>query len=160
MLSCRSRMDQTDNSGAGLISYSEATRFTPQKYEGAVAWCKANNKPIPKHTLYPRTRGFIAQVQELRKSEHVQAVYDCTIAYATGKNFMQAPSMWQSLSVGDLSPEYQFHVHVDRHLLKDLPQDDQALAQWLEARWIEKGERLEDWRDRLARTGHLHEKKQ
>ena len=135
----------------GLISYSEATRYTKAKHADTVTWCKANNKAIPKHTLYPRTRGFIATVSQLRRTPHVRAVYDVTIAYAQGNNFMSTPSFWQTIAMPTLSSIWRFHVHVERYLLAELPETDDELAKWLEARWIEKGERLESMRDALAR---------
>lgn len=135
----------------GLISYSEATRYTKAKYADTVTWCEANNRAIPKHTLYPRTRGFIATVNQLRHTPHVRAVYDVTIAYAQKKNFMSTPSFWQTISTPKLCNTWQFHVHVDRYPLTDLPKTDEELAKWLETRWVEKGERLELMRDALAR---------
>ena len=134
----------------GLVSYSEATRLTTRKYEEAVRWCKSNDKPIPRHTLYPRTKGFVATVQQLRKASQVKAVYDVTLAYARGQDFMTAPTMWETLSVPKLYRSRRFHAHVERHQIQNLPQTDQELAHWLEDRWIEKGERLEKLRVQLA----------
>ncbi|MCJ1280883.1 hypothetical protein MMC26_000200 [Xylographa opegraphella] len=139
-----------------LISYSEATRYTPEKYAETLAWCKTHGRPFPQHTLYPRTRGFITTVQQLRGTPHVKAVYDLTIAYAekrpssNGKwAFLAAPDMWQSLSEPGLSARWKFHVHVERYPLKILPETEEGLKRWLEDRWIEKGERLEQLRQGL-----------
>ncbi|TPX08802.1 uncharacterized protein E0L32_009742 [Thyridium curvatum] len=135
-----------------LISYSEATRFTPRKHAESQAWCAANGRPQPRHLLYPRTKGFVATVRHLRAAApHVRAVYDLTIAYAdhTGQ-FGAAPSMWETLSAPGLSAAagtggegYRFHVHARRFPLEDLPPSDEELAAWLESRWVEKGEWLE-----------------
>lgn len=73
---------KTDLRDIGLISYSEATRYTPQKRLEAELWCEQHNKRLGQHLLYPRTKGFIACVQQLRQAPHVKAVYDVTIAYA------------------------------------------------------------------------------
>jgi len=137
----------------GLISYSEATRYTPKKYEETKVWCKANDKPIPKHLLYPRTKGFITTVQHLRKSTHIKAVYDITIAYSRKNKFLEAPTIWETLSLPDLTnkQKFNFHVYVRRFPLEDLPHEDVGLAQWLENRWIEKGEWLEGKRDEWSR---------
>ena len=135
----------------GLISYSEATRYTPAKYHQAVEWCKANDKPIPRHTLHPRTRGFVPTIKQLRSAPQVKAVYDVTVAYAKGNRFMVAPSIWETLFRPHLSSLWRFHAHVERHPLDALPESDEELSKWLEDRWIAKGERLELLRDRLAR---------
>ncbi|KAJ5042108.1 uncharacterized protein L3040_004666 [Drepanopeziza brunnea f. sp. 'multigermtubi'] len=136
-----------------LISFSEATRYTPQKAEQAREWCKANNRPIPKHLLYPRTKGFVTTVQHLRKAKHVKAVYDMTIAYEQNNKFLEAPTIWESLSCGGLSSKrgYKFHVHLRRFAVEDLPETDEELAKWLETRWVEKGEYLDEKREEWAR---------
>lgn len=138
-----------------LISYSEATRYSRGKYEQTVSWCKENDKPVPQHTLYPRTKGFVATVSELRHAGQVKAVYDCTIGYAHGKQFLHAPTFWQSLYMPAIGNKWKIHIHVDRYLLEELPHRDEHVAQWLEDRWVEKGARLDHWRDNLARTGSL-----
>jgi hypothetical protein len=75
----------------------------------------------------------------------VKAVYDMTIAYGHHNEFLEAPTIWESLSCGDLSGErgYKFHVDVKRIPLEDLPESDADLSKWLETRWMEKGEFLE-----------------
>lgn len=135
----------------GLISYSEATRFTPSKRREAEAWCAANGRALGQHVLYPRSKGFIACVQKLRKAPHVKAVYDVTIAYANedGLRFQQAPSFAQTLLLSNLSEKWRFFVHVDRIELEDLPQQDDQLAKWLEHRWVVKGDRLTLLKERL-----------
>src|SRR5271168_736692 len=47
----------------GLISYSESTRYTPQKCLETIQWREANNKAIPRYTLYPRAKGFVVTVK-------------------------------------------------------------------------------------------------
>lgn len=37
-----------------------------------------------------------------------------------------------------LDKEYDFHVHVRRYAIADLPQDDEALAAWLRDRYVDK----------------------
>ncbi|ORY65841.1 acyltransferase [Pseudomassariella vexata] len=128
-----------------LISFSEATRFTPKKHEEAKVWCMQNDRPLPKHLLYPRTKGFITTVQHLRKAPHVKAVYDLTIAYQHQGKFHVAPDMWQTLKLPSISAAcgYKFHIHARRFPLDELPQTDEELAKWLEQRWVEKGEWLD-----------------
>lgn len=111
-----------------------------------------NKKSLGKHLLYPRTRGFIACVQKLREASHVKAVYDFTLAYRQeqGQLFQQPPSFTQSLLLPQLSKQWGFFVHVERFPIEDLPESDEALAAWLEKRWLEKGERLELLRQRLV----------
>ncbi|KAI1396393.1 1-acyl-sn-glycerol-3-phosphate acyltransferase [Hypoxylon fuscum] len=128
-----------------LISFSEATRFTPKKYDESKIWCKENGRPQPMHLLYPRTKGFVTTVQHLRKAPHVKAVYDFTIAYQHKDRFHVAPSMWDTLRLPNLSRShgYKFRIHARRFALEELPYTDEELAKWLEQRWVEKGEWLD-----------------
>ncbi|KAG8629421.1 hypothetical protein KVT40_003286 [Elsinoe batatas] len=135
-----------------LIAYSEATRYTPKKHAESVEWCKSHGKPIMKHTLYPRTKGFVAMVQNLRKAPHVKAVYDVTIAYAKGNQFMAPPSFLETVNTPNLGKKYKMYVHVDRHEIATLPESSEDLAKWLEQRWVEKGDRLEAVKTQLTQT--------
>ncbi|KAK2071241.1 hypothetical protein P8C59_005681 [Phyllachora maydis] len=136
-----------------LIAFSEATRYTPAKAAASARWCAAAGRPQPRHLLYPRTKGFVATVRQLRRAPHVRAVYDLAIAYqcrgGSGGGWLAAPTMWETLSVPDLSA-WRFHVHVRRFPIEDLPEDEEGLARWLEARWVEKGEWLEGKRREWA----------
>lgn len=133
-----------------MISYSEATRFTPQKYLETVQWCKEKAKPVPRYCLYPRTKGFVATVKELRQASSIHAVYDLTIAYARKGKFLEAPTMWDTLSRPDLDKNHAFHVHVDRFDINEFADmSDQQLAQWLEDRWMAKSKRLESLQQEL-----------
>jgi hypothetical protein len=142
------------------VSFSEATRYTPEKYEQTKVWCIENNKPLPLHLLYPRTKGFVTTVQHLRKAKHIKAVYDVTIAYSHQNKFLEAPTIWQSISLGSLTNKqaYRFHVHTDRFELQSLPHSDEELAKWLEQRWIAKGLWLEEKRNEWARMSSSKKK--
>lgn len=145
----------------GLISFSEATRFTATKHAESQTWCAANGRPQPQHLLYPRTKGFVTTVQHLRRAPHVRTVYDVAIAYQRGGRWHAAPDMWETLSLPRLSaPDghaCRFHVHVRRFLVEDLPTDDEGLAKWLERRWVEKGEWLEAKRVEWAAKGRRND---
>lgn len=142
-----------------LISFSEATRFTPEKHIESRQWCEANGRPLPQHLLYPRTKGFVATVQHVRQAPHVKAVYDLTIAYQRGSRWQACPAFWDTLSVPGLSANtdkgaaagYKFEVHLRRFPMEELPTDDAELVKWIEQRWVEKGEWLEQKRQEWAR---------
>ncbi|EMC93525.1 hypothetical protein BAUCODRAFT_75703 [Baudoinia panamericana UAMH 10762] len=135
-----------------LIAYSEGSRYTNWRRDEAEAWCRSHDKRLGKHVLYPRTKGFLACVHNLRKAPHVKAVYDVTIAYAKHEKVFQQPPLFQeTVTIPDLDKEWRFFVHVDRYTLSDLPSTDEKLARWLEDRWVEKGERLELLRQQLVK---------
>lgn len=103
---------------------------------------------MPRNILYPRTRGFVTSVRELRSSS-VRAVYDSTIAYSRNGHFMDPPEFWESIAFNMDKVSYKFYVHVDRVALKDLPEADEEFAKWLKERWMRRDEILERLRKKL-----------
>ncbi|GAB7328006.1 hypothetical protein MBLNU13_g00064t1 [Cladosporium sp. NU13] len=145
-----------------LISFSESTRLTPAKRLAAASYAYEHNKPLPNHLLLPRTKGFAASVQHLRSAPHVKAVYDITIAYADMQNahpagktapfaFQSPPTFVQSVLTPDVGRRWKTLVHVRRFAIDDLPAEEAELRSWLEERWVEKGEFLEELRAKLLR---------
>jgi hypothetical protein len=57
----------------------------------------------------------------------------------------------QTISCPRVDKEWDIYVHVDRFELKDLPEDSEGLAEWLEERWVKKGGRLEGLRERAEK---------
>ncbi len=115
-----------------LLSFSEGTRFTPEKLERSRKYAREHGLYEPRHTLVPRTKGFVATVQGLR--DHVDAVYDLTLGYEKG-----VPTLWQF--VRGFAP--RAHLHVRRHAIDTLPTDEAELSQWLYRSFQEKDELLE-----------------
>ncbi|SMR42797.1 unnamed protein product [Zymoseptoria tritici ST99CH_1E4] len=143
-----------------LISFSESTRYTREKHAQTTTWCREHSKPLPQHTLHPRTKGFVATVQALRAAPHVRAVYDVTIAYnhhrgqrrsSGDKGFMRPPTFLQTIFRPRIAEKWEVYVHVDRFELSELPESEEGLAAWLEGRWVVKGERLEELRRRAEK---------
>lgn len=80
---------------------------------------------------------------------HVRAVYDLTVAYQRAGEWQACPPFWETLSRPRLSgPEagYRFEVRAKRWAMDEMPVGEEALAKWLEERWVEKGEWLEEKR--------------
>ena len=86
---------QTDLHG-GLISFSEAARFTAPKNIETRQWCKVHNRPAPRYALYPRTRCFMKMVKEVAADSSVTAIYELTIAHAPPSAvYGSAPTSWK-----------------------------------------------------------------
>ncbi|KAL0640322.1 hypothetical protein Q9L58_000602 [Maublancomyces gigas] len=133
------------NRFSGLIAYSESTRFTQKKWEETREFLSSRGKSALPYVLYPRTKGFVAAVQSLRNDSQIKHVYDLTLAYSrAGKGgFMSAPTIWESFAFARVSPPWKFHVHIRRFELKDLPEDEEGVRDWLEGRWAEKSKILQ-----------------
>ncbi|KAI5809631.1 hypothetical protein DFH27DRAFT_153733 [Peziza echinospora] len=149
-----------------LVSYSEGTRYNPQKWQNMKTFAEGKGKKILTHCLYPRTKGFVTCVRHLRNPDsHIKHIYDLTLAYqytapptttttttsssSTTTTLSTRPTInltpatiYDTFSMPSLSPPWRFHVHVERFLIKDLPEDDRGVAEWLEKRWLAKDEIL------------------
>jgi 1-acyl-sn-glycerol-3-phosphate acyltransferase len=123
-----------------MLSFSEGTRLTAEKLARSQAYAREHGLPVPRHTLVPRTKGFVATVEGLR--DHVGAVYDVTLGYEGG-----VPTLWQYIQ--GFAP--RAHVHVRRFPIADIPTDEDALAEWLLERFREKDDLL----DRFYRDGNF-----
>jgi 1-acyl-sn-glycerol-3-phosphate acyltransferase len=115
-----------------LVSFVEGTRLTAAKLAKAKDYAREHRLPVPRHTLVPRTKGFVASIQGLRG--HLDAVYDLTLGYDSG-----VPTLWQYLQ----GLVRRIHLHVRRIPIDALPERADELRQWLLDRWHEKDEMLE-----------------
>lgn len=110
-----------------MVSFVEGTRVTPEKVAASQKFARERGLAVLHHVLTPRTKGFVATVEGLRR--HVSAVYDVTIGYVGG-----VPTLWQFVKgrVQDI------HVHVRRFPLDELPRLEAELSAWLHDRFEEK----------------------
>ncbi|XP_062166730.1 1-acyl-sn-glycerol-3-phosphate acyltransferase 2 [Alnus glutinosa] len=104
-----------------LALFVEGTRFTQAKLLAAQEYAASTGLPVPRNVLIPRTKGFVSAVTHMRS--FVPAVYDVTVAIPKNST---SPTMLR-LFKGQPSV---MHVHIKRHLMKDLPETDEAVAQW------------------------------
>ncbi len=115
-----------------VISFSEGTRRTPEKAARSQEFAEKASLTPTEHVMIPRTKGFVATVAGLRS--HCPAVYDVTIGYRAEP----VPSLWQ-VACGVAK---EFELHVRRHEMSDLPDDPEALSNWLFDRFVEKNDRM------------------
>ncbi|OWM67215.1 1-acyl-sn-glycerol-3-phosphate acyltransferase 2 [Punica granatum] len=112
-----------------LALFVEGTRFTQAKLLAAQEYAASTGLPVPRNVLIPRTKGFVSAVSHMRS--FVPAIYDATIAIPKSS---PAPTMLR-LFKGQPSV---LHLHLKRHAMKDLPESDDAVAQWCRDIFVEK----------------------
>jgi 1-acyl-sn-glycerol-3-phosphate acyltransferase len=112
-----------------LVSFLEGTRISEEKKEASQRFAiKRGLKPLH-NVLIPRSKGFIGSVIGLRS--HVDAVYDITIGYPYG-----VPTLWQLMR----GFPRKFCVHVERFPIKEIPQTEEKINEWLMGRFEKKDE--------------------
>ncbi|MED6215711.1 1-acyl-sn-glycerol-3-phosphate acyltransferase 2 [Stylosanthes scabra] len=104
-----------------LALFVEGTRFTQAKLLAAQEYATSTGLPVPRNVLIPRTKGFVSAVNNMRS--FVPAVYDITIAIP--KN--SPPPTMLRIFKGQPSA---VQVHIKRHLMNELPEKDEDVAQW------------------------------
>nr|CAA88620.1 1-acyl-sn-glycerol-3-phosphate acyltransferase (putative) [Limnanthes douglasii] len=112
-----------------LALFVEGTRFTKAKLLAAQEYAASAGLPVPRNVLIPRTKGFVSAVSNMRS--FVPAIYDLTVAIP---KTTEQPTMLR-LFRGKSSV---VHVHLKRHLMKDLPKTDDGVAQWCKDQFISK----------------------
>ncbi|KAH6772807.1 lysophosphatidyl acyltransferase 2 [Perilla frutescens var. hirtella] len=112
-----------------LALFVEGTRFTQAKLVAAQEYASSTGLPVPRNVLIPRTKGFVTSVSHMRS--FVPAIYDATIAIPRNS---PAPTMLR-LFKGQSSV---VHVHLKRHLMRDLPETDDDVAQWCKNAFVAK----------------------
>lgn len=118
------------------MSLYEGHRINEERRLKSQTFSQERNLPLLNHVMQPRTKGFVETVKAFRESD-ISHVYDMTLAFRHGELFNSAPSLMRVFE-DDLSTDYDFHVHVRRYVLKELPEEDEALAAWLRDRFSEK----------------------
>ncbi|CAB4278249.1 unnamed protein product [Prunus armeniaca] len=112
-----------------LTMYAEGTRMTPDKLLEAQKFAASRKLPIPKNVLIPRTKGFVTAVKNLRS--FVPAVYDVTLAVPEGHSTPSLRTIMERKST-------MVKIHIKRYSMKELPQSDEAIAQWCRDRFVAK----------------------
>ncbi|KAJ6992436.1 1-acyl-sn-glycerol-3-phosphate acyltransferase 2 [Populus alba x Populus x berolinensis] len=112
-----------------LALFVEGTRFTLPKLLAAQEYAGSQGLPIPRNVLIPRTKGFVSAVSNMRS--FVPAIYDVTLAIPKGS----PPPTMLNLFKGKSSV---VHVHIKRHLMKELPETEDGVAQWCKDIFVAK----------------------
>ncbi|KAK1397515.1 1-acylglycerol-3-phosphate O-acyltransferase [Heracleum sosnowskyi] len=117
-----------------LALFVEGTRFTQAKLLAAQEYASSMGLPAPRNVLIPRTKGFVTAVTHMRP--FVPAVYDVTLAIPK----TSPPPTMLGLFRGQSSV---VHIHLKRHLMNDLPETDDSVAQWCKDAFVVKDNLLD-----------------
>ncbi|KAF9664712.1 hypothetical protein SADUNF_Sadunf16G0046700 [Salix dunnii] len=105
-----------------LALFVEGTRFTRAKLLAAQEYAASQGLPIPRN-------GFVSAVSNMRS--FAPAIYDITLAIPKGS----PPPTMLNLFKGKSSV---VHIHIKRHLMKELPETDDGIAQWCKDVFVAK----------------------
>ncbi|GLU19356.1 hypothetical protein SLE2022_356110 [Rubroshorea leprosula] len=119
-----------------LALFVEGTRFTQGKLLAAQEYAASKGLPVTRNVLIPRTKGFVSAVCHMHS--FVPAIYDCTVAIP--KN--QPPPTMRRIFGGQPST---VNLQIRRHLMKELPETADGIAQWCKDVFVTKDTLLEKY---------------
>eukprot|EP00262_Sarcandra_glabra_P007952 TRINITY_DN21100_c0_g1_i1.p1 TRINITY_DN21100_c0_g1~~TRINITY_DN21100_c0_g1_i1.p1 ORF type:complete len:382 (-),score=51.77 TRINITY_DN21100_c0_g1_i1:342-1487(-) len=117
-----------------LALFVEGTRFTRAKLLAAQEYAASTEMPVPRNVLIPRTKGFVSAVSNMRS--FVPTIYDVTVAIPKNQ---PSPTMLRILK-GQPSV---VHVHIKKHLMKELPETDDGVSKWCRDIFVAKDNLLD-----------------
>ncbi|KAL6505370.1 1-acyl-sn-glycerol-3-phosphate acyltransferase 2 [Orobanche gracilis] len=117
-----------------LALFVEGTRFTQEKLVAAQEYAASAGLPVPRNILIPRTKGFVAAVTHLRS--FVPVIYNMTVAVPKNEPRPTLLRLFRGRSS-------TVHVHIERHLMQELPETNSGIAQWCKDVFVAKDAFLE-----------------
>nr|AZM65192.1 lysophospholipid acyltransferase 1 [Vitellaria paradoxa] len=118
-----------------LAVFPEGTDFAEHKCIKSQKYAAENGLPIFQNVLLPKTKGFLACLEELKDS--LDAVYDITIGYK-----YRCPSFLDNAFGVDPS---EVHIHVRRIPPSDIPISEDKTGSWLIDTFSLKDQLLSDF---------------
>ena len=120
-----------------LLLFAEGGDLTKKSKAKSDQFADENGLPRYDYCLHPRTTGFVYIVNAMRDGG-LDAVCDVTVGYPDSITKTE-----HELFKGIIPRE--IHYYIKTYDAKDLPTNDDKLAEWCRERWREKEEKLRDF---------------
>ncbi|VBB29021.1 unnamed protein product [Acanthocheilonema viteae] len=120
-----------------ILLFPEGTDKTPNTTMKSNMYAKKNGLKQLNNLIYPRSAGLIHFINEMRRHNYIECIYDVTIAYPV--NIVQSEV---SLILSGRTPQ-KVLFHIERIDLSYVPLEDHDIAQWINELWIAKDEKLD-----------------
>ncbi|KAL8611368.1 hypothetical protein ACOMHN_014423 [Nucella lapillus] len=130
-------VDYPENYWITILLFPEGTRFTEEKLKVSQEVCRAKGYPMTKHTLLPRTKGFVLSMHGMKGK--VPALYNATVGFpSTGPK----PTLMNILNGVPLLA----HFHCVRIPMDSVPIDtDEECGTWLRNAFRQKDQLYDDF---------------
>ena len=127
-----------------VLLFPEGTRYTKEKYLAGKEFSESRGKPVLKHCLVPRTKGWSFTVANL-EAESIPWVYDVTL-------FCEAspPPTLTSVLLGRAA---KAHMYIRRFKLEEIPKSEVGSAAWLQDLFVTKDALLESFHSKGSFDG-------
>uniref|UniRef100_A0A915PMD2 Phospholipid/glycerol acyltransferase domain-containing protein n=1 Tax=Setaria digitata TaxID=48799 RepID=A0A915PMD2_9BILA len=119
-----------------ILLFPEGTDKTPNTTMKSNVYAKKNGLKQLNNLIYPRSAGFIHFINEMRRHNYIEYIYDVTIAYPV--NIVQSEV---NLVLSGCTPQ-KVLFHIERIDASCVPVKDKDIAQWINKLWTTKDEKL------------------
>ena len=127
--------------------YPEGTRLTAEKRMESQAFSKERSLPVFEHVLFPRTKGFVYLLRQLRPI--LSSLLNATTSYTGGGLYLSHPLLHGRFT------SHAIHVHLTRTDIAQLPDSEEEQQRWLYSAFQEKDRLLQHFAEhgRFPHTG-------
>ncbi|KAJ2711377.1 hypothetical protein H4R19_003278 [Coemansia spiralis] len=126
---------------AWLLIFPEGTVVCEKRTAISNAYADKMGFKRPVHTLLPRTSGSRVCLSQLRP--RIKYLYDLTIGYEGLKSGDIPEDEYGLVSMyGKRVYPREIHIHIKRHAVADIPDDEDGFAKWMHRVFAEKDERM------------------
>ncbi|VDN00958.1 unnamed protein product [Thelazia callipaeda] len=119
-----------------ILLFPEGTDKTADTTFKSNEYAKKNGLKELNYLIYPRSSGLIHLINEMRRYNYIESIYDVTLAYPV--NVVQSEI---GLLLLGQAPE-QVLFHIKRIDISSVPRNDQDIANWINKLWLAKEEEL------------------
>ncbi|XP_028402502.1 1-acyl-sn-glycerol-3-phosphate acyltransferase epsilon-like [Dendronephthya gigantea] len=128
----RMRKFKEDDSAVWMVIFPEGTRFNtdiPEQKQQSQQFAKSRGLPVLNHVLTPKTKATEIALDTL--SDHIDAVYDLTIAYK--EKYKSILPRKRAIDLFEFFDCYdpEIHVHVRRVTPDQIPKSCKERKQWI-----------------------------
>lgn len=125
------------NNPMWLLLFPEGTVISESTRKRSSDYAKKMDMQDNRYTLLPRSTGLKLCMETL--GDNPEWLYDLTIGYQGVKANENPEDVYTIPSIfSTCRYPKQIHVHIRRFKISDLPKDDDAFAQWMFDRFVEK----------------------
>lgn len=144
-----------------IVIFPEGTRLRPQKLKESQEYAKEKNLTVFQNVLVPRIKGFQITLNTLR--EDVDGVVDLTIGYPQLEDDKRVQKGKIRPSVQDLlfggGKKWNVHVHVRVIPVKEIPEETEAVQEWMMKVFEEKDKLLTHFKQHGHFPGEVYKYK-
>lgn len=127
---------------AQIWIFPEGTRLAEDKLKSSQEYAAKKGYPVWNNVMLPKYRGFSTALDSMKETFH--RINDVTIQFE-GWPDERIPGLWD-IFAADTRVPHTLHIHIKRHNIADVPENDEGRQKWLMDRFEEKEALINDYK--------------